>query len=302
MQPKRHSPLILGLLLGIWVLIAAWQVEEHIHVLNEARAALVNRATDISTTLGIVLRSQRRFGGVVSKERIEASLTELVRQDTAELRGIALLNAAGEIVASAGTDTDLESKGITGASEHWDTQTVTLMNPVDLGTNLTFDIEGTNPPIIMSRQDFTNHLATNGIAMPPPRPPAGPPQEPPTGPPPGDNPTNPAVTGGGPPPPAMEVTTNRDRPREAGSRPRFGRPRWMSEEEYQVLLQKQGVRSFVIVMSTQPIRITSEPPGFLASLHHHPVGRHFRPRASGWPGVMWPKHPNCKSASSAPAK
>ena len=67
MQPKRHSPLIFGLLLGIWVLIAAWQVEEHVHVLNEARAALVNRATDISTTLGIVLRSQRRFGGVVSK-------------------------------------------------------------------------------------------------------------------------------------------------------------------------------------------------------------------------------------------
>jgi signal transduction histidine kinase len=266
MQPKRHSPLILGLLLGIWVLIAAWQVEEHIHVLNEARAALVNRATDISTTLGIVLRSQRRFGGVVSKERIEASLTELVRQDSAELRGIALLNAAGEIVASAGTDTDLESKGITGASEHWDAQTVTLMNPVDLGTNLTFDIEGTNPPIIMSRQDFTNHLATNGIAMPPPRPPAGPPQEPPTGPPTGDNPTNSAVTGGGPPPPAMEVTTNRDRPREAGSRPRFGRPRWMSEEEYQVLLQKQGVRSFVIVMSTEPIRIMNRQDFWLRSI------------------------------------
>jgi signal transduction histidine kinase len=257
MQPQRHSQLIYGLLLGIWVLIAVWQVEEHIHVQNEARAALVNRATDISTTLGIVLRSQRRFGGVVSKERLEASLTELVRQESVELKGIALLNAAGEMVASAGTDTDWESKGITGAAEHWDAQTVTLMNPVDLGTNLTYDIEGTNPPIIMSRQDFTNRLATNGIVMPPPRPPAESPQEPPPGPPPGEGPTNPAVAGVGPPPPALDVTTNREGPREGGFRPRFGRPRWMSEAEYQTLLQKQGVHSFVIVMSTEPIHSIS---------------------------------------------
>jgi signal transduction histidine kinase len=257
MQSQRHRPLIYGLLLGIWLLVAVWQVEEHIHVLNEARAALVNRATDISTTLGIVLRSQRRFGGVVSKERLEASLTELVRQESAELRGIALLNAAGEMVASAGTDTDLGSKAIAGAAEHWDAQTVTLMNPVDLGTNLTYDIEGTNPPIIMSRQDFTNRLATNGIVIPPPRPPADSPREPPPGPPPGGNPTNPAVAGSAPSSPDQDVMTNRERSREGGFRPRFGRPRWMSEAEYQALLQKQGVHSFVIVMSTGPIHIIS---------------------------------------------
>ena len=64
----------------------------------------------------------------------------------------------------------------------------------------------------------------------------------------------------------MDVTTNRDRPREAGSRPRFGRPRWMSEAEYQVLLQKQGVRSFVIVMSTEPIRIINRQDFWLRSI------------------------------------
>src|SRR5208283_6046714 len=109
MQPGRNSTLIYGLLLGVWVLVVAWQVEEHVRVGNAARAALVNRAQDISTTLGIVLRSQRRFGGVVSKERLEASLTELVRQDKIELNGIALLNAAGAMVASAGTGFDLQS-------------------------------------------------------------------------------------------------------------------------------------------------------------------------------------------------
>src|SRR5690349_1085662 len=90
MELKSRNTLIYGLLLGVWVLVVAWLAAEHVRVREEARAALVNRAKDISTTLGIVLRSQRRFGGVVSKERLEASLSELVRQEKAELNGIAL--------------------------------------------------------------------------------------------------------------------------------------------------------------------------------------------------------------------
>ncbi|MGP8021643.1 MAG: hypothetical protein ACLPRE_11745 [Limisphaerales bacterium] len=146
--------LIGGLLFGVWLLVVAWQVEEHVRVRNAARTALVNRAKDISTTLGIVLRSQRRFGGVVSKERLEASLSELVKQESAELKSIALLNAAGDMVASAGSGTDFQPNGTTAVTEHWDALTVTLVNPVDLGTNLTYDFEGTNPPIILSHQDF----------------------------------------------------------------------------------------------------------------------------------------------------
>jgi len=253
MQPRRNSTLIYGLLIGVWVLVIVWQVAEHNRVRENARAALVNRAKDISTTLGIVLRSQRRFGGVVSKERLEASLTELVRLEKAELSGIALLNAAGEMVASAGTGIDFQARGIAGTSEHWDEQTATLLNPVDLGTNLTSDIEGTNLPIIISRQDITNRFATNRMGMPPP------------GPPPGetsgsrlmDDTTNPApIFEPGPamPPPSPGSDTNRMRPRDSGGRPRFGRPRWMSEEEYQTLRQKQSVHSFVVVMSTQTIR------------------------------------------------
>src|SRR5262249_57420727 len=36
--------------------------------------------------------------------------------------------------------------------------------------------------------------------------------------------------------------------------PRFGRPFWMSEEEYKTVIQKQGVHGFVLVMSTDPLR------------------------------------------------
>ncbi|HTQ50237.1 MAG TPA: ATP-binding protein [Candidatus Acidoferrales bacterium] len=252
MQPQRHRLLIYSLLLGVWALVAIWQVEEHVHVRNEARAALVNRAKDISTTLGIVLRSQRRFGGVVSKERLEASLTELVKQESIELNGIALLNAAGEMVASAGNGTDFQTRGAADEAERWDSQTVTLVNPVDLGANLTYDFEGTNPPIIMSREEFTNRLATNRFAMPPPEPSREPPGSRPE-----DNQTNPLTAGGAMPPPPAGVGANHEPPRERNFRFRLGRPPWMSEADYQALLQKQGVHSFVIVMSTKPVHALS---------------------------------------------
>jgi signal transduction histidine kinase len=217
MQPRRNSTLIYGLLLGVWVLVVAWQIEEHVRVQNEARAALVNRAKDISTTMGIVLRSQRRYGGVVSKERLEFSLQELANQENAELSGIALLNEAGEVVASAGTAIDpanFTTLASAGTTENWGAQTVALFTPVDLGTNLTRDIEGTNLPIVLSHQEFTNQFSL----------------------------------------PPTDLSTNQNRPRDGG-RPRFGRPRWMSEDDYQAMLQKKGVHSFVIVMSAQPLRV-----------------------------------------------
>src|SRR5579859_7260712 len=98
MELKRRSALIYCLLAGIWLLLAGWQAEEHHRFRETSRAALVNQAKDISTTLGIVLRSQRRFGGFVAKERLEDSLSELVNQETNELKAIALLNEAGEVV------------------------------------------------------------------------------------------------------------------------------------------------------------------------------------------------------------
>ena len=62
MQSQRNNQLIYTLLLAVWALVMAWQVEEHVRVSNAARAALENRAGDIANTIGIVLRSQRRFG------------------------------------------------------------------------------------------------------------------------------------------------------------------------------------------------------------------------------------------------
>src|SRR5687767_5795797 len=131
MESRRSSFWVYGLLVVAWVLILGWQVVEHSRVEQSARAELRNRAKDISTTVGIVLRSQRRFG-VISKERIEPALAGLVRPG--ELSAVALLNALGDIVASAPTNTDLHAKAALRQPELWEHDTVTIMNLVDLGT------------------------------------------------------------------------------------------------------------------------------------------------------------------------
>jgi signal transduction histidine kinase len=246
METRHRNTLIYGLLLATWILVLAWQTAEHFRVERAARSALIGRAKDISTTLGIVLRSQRRFG-VISKERLESALNDLVRPG--ELSGIALMNTAGDVVASAGTLASFQTRAIEGPAERWDQQTVTLMNLVDLGTNVTHDIEGTRPPIVLRREEIfrssdTNRFGANRPAGPPPMPP---PSEEAAG-------QAPRVTNGEGEAAASVSSTNRTRFRGGSGRLRFTRPPWMSEEDYKTMLQKQGVHSFVIVMSTQPVR------------------------------------------------
>ena len=195
---------------------------------------MIKSAKDISSTLGLVMRSQRRFGGVVSKERMESTLKDLVKPG--ELNAIALLNAAGEVVASAGEPIDLQAKGMVHSGEYWGDQSVTLMNLVDLGTNVTQDLQMTNLTIVVPRSELTN------------RPP----------PPPSDRRTNvaPALfqAGNG----TNSGSTNQGNSRgPRDGRPRFGRPPGMNDEQYKSLIQKQGVHSFVLVMSTLPFQSTT---------------------------------------------
>jgi len=240
---NQRGRLVYGVLLAVWVLILGWQVAEHERVRRVAKVALINRAKDISTTLGIVLRSQRRFG-VISKDRLESALNELINRG--EFKAVAMMNATGEVVASAGMVIDFEVKGLVPTGEHWGERTVTLMNLVDLGSTLASEFESTNPPIVLPPRDRS---ATNR----PPPPPRNEEErgrfegerEPPPGPPPTMILTNAdGSTNSSPPPP-------RGRGRRGGDgRMPFGRPFWMSEEEYRTAIEKQGVHSFVVVLST----------------------------------------------------
>jgi len=255
MPSTGRSNLVYALLAAAWLVVLGWQAVEHVRVQQVARAELINRAKDISTTVGIVLRSQRRFGGVISKERIESALTGLVRPG--ELNAVALLNAGGEVVASAGTNVDLQPHGAVRPAELWEYGTVTLVNLVDLGPNVTRDLEGTNPPIVLSftRPGGTNRPSPDGHFGPPPErsAPASAHPEGTAFPPPPAN--------ARPPGPADEHRPGGDKDGEHRNRGgsegdrrwRFGRPPWMSEADFKSMIERQGVHSFLIMMSTRPV-------------------------------------------------
>jgi signal transduction histidine kinase len=135
MQPRRKSYVIYGLLLGVWILVVAWQIEEHVRVSDSARTGLRKRSEAIANTLGAVVRGLQ-FRGAVFRDRLEPVLAELVAGDTngaspGEVISIALLNAAGASVASAGRPADLAQKDILQAGEHWGVRSMTRVYPVE---------------------------------------------------------------------------------------------------------------------------------------------------------------------------
>jgi signal transduction histidine kinase len=255
MAANRRTRLVYGVLLAVWAVIFVWQGLEHYRVQRDAKVALIHRAKDISTTLGVVLRSQRHFG-IISKDRLETALTALVKPE--ELTAVVMLNAVGEVVASAGAPIDFEMKGLVPTGVHWGENAVTLMNLVDLGTNLTAEAEGVRPPLVLPREEMFPPFGTN-------RPPRGPPPPSDESPPPqprtdselrpeaAASPTNVASGSSNAPPPPRRRGSRRG----PEARPTFGRPFWMSEAEYKEAIQKQGVHSFVMVLSTASIQATT---------------------------------------------
>jgi len=161
---NRRTPLVYGVLLAVWAIIIVWQIVEHNRVEQSARVALINRAKDISTTFGLMLRTQPRLS-VISQERLETTLNALIKPE--ELNAVALLNAAGEVVASAGAHIDFELEGLVPSGEHWGDKTVTLMNLVDLGTNVTAEAEKPAPTIVLSRDEMPKPPDTARPGTPP---------------------------------------------------------------------------------------------------------------------------------------
>jgi signal transduction histidine kinase len=247
---NRRTPFVYGLLLLTWVVVLVWQLGEHARVRRTARESIINHAKDVSTTLGLVMRSQRRFG-VISQDRMESALKALIKPG--ELDAIALLNHAGEVVAAAGAPINYELKGLAPRGVHWDRRSVTLVNLVDLGASLT-DADAADPPtLVLPRSEMPGPppFGTNR-AGPPPGPP---PEEPPSQPPSLDPDTSAGQLGEAEPPPPRPRAWGRGR--GGDRRPPFGRPFWMSEAEYRSAIEKQGAHSFVAVLSAQPFLAAS---------------------------------------------
>ncbi len=236
MELTRRSLLVYALLAGLWVIILGWQVEEHVRVRNQAKTSLRNRSRDIANTLGAFLRGLQ-FRGAVFGDRLQPVLDELVRGDTngiaakGEVISIALLNAAGEPVAFAGTPIDLEQKDIHQEGERWGRRSMTVVYPVE-GASVAQ--EGlTNPAQPVLLPPMTNSPRDGRGFRPRPPLPSG---------------TN--VVGEPPdpdrPPPPREI-----RPPERESRP--PRPFWarrLNDQEYQSMIQKRELHGLVLALST----------------------------------------------------
>lgn len=262
MELKRHCKLVYGLLAVAWLLVAGWQVEEHLRVVEAARADLRNRSHEIASTLSAVTRALR-FRGAIFQERLEPVLNELVSNRTNAivnpngLLAVGLLNTEGEPVVTAG-DTNLLSRENIAEREHWSGDHATFVLPV---AGATVNPEGgtNNATVVLpSFRDMTN-AAPRGRDFPRR-------ETPPDGtnvvevpstnfPPP---PTNAAGEIEPPPPPPGDG----HHPPEAGDRSRGGgrRPpwmRWMNEAEFKALAARRELHGLVLVMSTENLRATA---------------------------------------------
>lgn len=209
---------IYALLIGSAAALCFWQHAEHARFEQASTQSLVNRGRDITSTLGVVVRSLRRFGGIVPKDRIEAALQDLVRPG--ELESLAILGSTGETIAAAGRPIEVTPDMVRGRGSSTRDNTLLLLNLMDLGGG-NEDQPATNAAtiVVTDPRAFRQNPATRRPATEPTK-------------------GEPAATA----PPAPPA------------RAPFGRPSWMSREDYEAVIQKQGVHSLVIAFSLEETR------------------------------------------------
>ncbi|MGH7968627.1 MAG: sensor histidine kinase [Limisphaerales bacterium] len=250
MDLTRPNRWVYVFLASVWILVVGWQIEEHSRFREAAKTNLSNRAKDIANTISACIRGMR-FRGAVRKDRLEPLLEELVNGGakdlvkSSELISITLLNAAGDKVAAAGRQIDITQKDIVQRGERWGQQTVTFINPVDLGASLSSE-DATNPTVVLpSPLDFTNAFLEGRS---PRSREGGPPPEPP----PDGARLDPSAHHGEPPdhPPP---------PREGDRRP--PRPPWwlrgLDEKEIQTVMEQGTLHGLVLAMSTETFQAAS---------------------------------------------
>jgi signal transduction histidine kinase len=276
MEPKRRSTLIYLLLLAVWVVVVVWQINEHARVEEGGRNDLRSRSKAIASTLGAVIRGQQ-FRGTVFRDRLEPVLNELVGARTNELIqsseviSIALLNAAGGEITSAGRPIDevLEQKDLHQEGEHWGARSMTSVLSIRGAFRNQEDTTNAQGPLILEprtnvmrggprgfpRRDFrpdqmgnsnavnfalTNVADTNTFA-------AGQHEMPP---PPGEGP--------GPGGPGFDPGNRGERggpPREGEPRPR--RPFWardLDDKQYQDMIEKRELHGLALTLSTETLQ------------------------------------------------
>jgi signal transduction histidine kinase len=244
---------------AVWAVLIGWQVAEHVRIQRADKTRLINRANVASDTLAVVVKSLNRFG-IINRTALESSLEELIKP-AAELTptSVVLLNATNGLVASAGPPVapGIQEKLLDGefsGNACWDddARTVTILHPVDLGTNFASVVLAPGEarrPFLPGTNFPAGTNATGAFNGPPPADDANPAEMPPAF-------TNSAFRGSEfgtnpTPPPGSEFGRRGGRGGGRGGPGDFSGPRrplWMTEAEYERLKNEKGVHGFILVM------------------------------------------------------
>jgi signal transduction histidine kinase len=249
MELKRRNFLVYGLLLAVWLLVVAWQVEEHNRAKEVAKLGLRNRSRDIANWVSAIIRGSRFPRNTVFKEQLEPMLDALVNRTnevmkSSEVIWIALLDANENQLASVGQPTIDPEKEMDTVPEGglWRRDSMTMEHMVAGMLRDTNQI----PIVLPSFRELTNanpeSMRGRGRG---PRPEdrgidSGPSGTSPAG-------TNAAPRDGRPP------------MREGDNRPPR-RPFWargMDEATYQSFLKRRELHGLVVAMSTDRVRSLS---------------------------------------------
>src|SRR5262245_15957347 len=171
MELNRRNSIVYSILILVWGLVLAWQVQEHLRVKEYAKTSLRNRSKDIANTLGSFIRGLQ-FRGAVFGDRLQPVLDDLAYGRTndlvsgGEVVSVAMLNAAGETVASAGRTIDFSQKDVQ-EGERWGVNTLTIVHPIP---GLSVSREQTNAVAPVLLPPFTNNMRGDSGRrfMPPP--------------------------------------------------------------------------------------------------------------------------------------
>src|ERR1700761_2161415 len=103
MKPEQRARWVAGLLLGAWLIVVAWQVDEHHRVVETGKAGLRGRSREIASTLSAVTHALR-FRGAIFQERLDPILDEMVNttNEMGRLLAVSLLNIDGDPVVAVG--------------------------------------------------------------------------------------------------------------------------------------------------------------------------------------------------------
>jgi signal transduction histidine kinase len=245
MKPDQRTKWVFGLLLAAWLLVVAWQVEEHQSVVETAKANLRIRSREIVNTLSAVTHALQFHGGLL-QDKLEPVLKELVDSRNSalvKLIYISLLNTDGDSIISVGK-TNLISREVLAESEVWSDNYVTFVMPLE-GASVSAEGVTNNPPFVLPRFPNGTNDGPREFSRRRPR----------------DYDTN--AAGGFPPftnaAGEIQPPPNGDHPPDDGNRPRGGNRRpprmfGMSEADFKIFIAHRELHGLVLAMSTDNYR------------------------------------------------